>query len=199
MRMYSTNINADVYTHIEMRVKNNTPGTAWRMYFDPAGSAGEGGNSVSFTVNSNNTWQTVTIDMTADADWQGTIDRIRLDPQGYVNGTIDIDYIKVISPSGGNNGGQTHCISYSGTSLTELTLNDASCITVADGLTNKEISIADSDANSSCDIRGSASSKDGTGYHVIDGNWEKISGGWTGTAIQFDVSNNCKYLKLRVR
>lgn len=103
------------------------------------------------------------------------------------------------SNSGSSSGGSTSCITYNSTSLKELTLNSARCVKVTGGLGGKEISIADSDVNPSCDIRGTAKSQDGNGTRVIDGNWEKISGGWTGTTIQFDVSNSCQFLKLRVR
>jgi hypothetical protein len=113
----------------------------------------------------------------------------------FVQGSVNLNYIDFTVSSVSNEG----CIDYTGRGLNELTLNAASCVNVADGLADKEISIADSDANPSCNIRGVASSANGNGTRVIDGNWERIRGGWSGTVINFDVSNNCQYLKLRVR
>ncbi|MBF7073742.1 hypothetical protein ISG33_10070 [Glaciecola sp. MH2013] len=114
-----------------------------------------------------------------------------------IPGTFKACFTRPANADSGNNDGD--CFQYSGRQLTEITLNSASCVVVSGGLSNKEIAIADSDANTSCNIRGSANSADGNGTRVIDGNWEKITGGWSGTRINFTVSNNCPYLKLRVR
>jgi endoglucanase len=113
----------------------------------------------------------------------------------FVQGSVNLNYLQFTESTDSNDA----CIDYTGTGLSELTLNSASCVNVSDGLADKEIAIADSDANPSCNIRGVANSGNGNGSRVIDGNWERISGGWSGTIINFDISNNCPFLKLRVR
>ncbi len=91
------------------------------------------------------------------------------------------------------------CVKYQpGSKLTEITLNNAKCISVSGGLSGKKINFADSDKNTSCDFRAHATAKNSEGSHVIDSNWETVSKNWTGNTITFSQTNDCQYLKLRV-
>lgn len=99
VRLYRANVNAGTYTHVRLKVKNNTSGTAWKMYFKPVGGS-EGGNSINFTVPGDHAWHTYVLKMDSDPDWKGTISSLRLDPQGGVAGTVNVDYVEIISSPG---------------------------------------------------------------------------------------------------
>ena len=94
IRMNDGGFSADIYDRIRIRVRNNTPGTQWRMYFSPVGG-GEGGNSVAFNIPANSGWETIDVIMTADPDWHGQIQSTRIDFGNAVNGTVEIDYIEI--------------------------------------------------------------------------------------------------------
>lgn len=94
IRMNDGGFNADIYDRIRVRVRNNSPGSQWRMYFRPDGGS-EGGNSVPFSIPANSGWETIDVDMTADPDWQGQIQSTRIDFGTAVNGTVEIDYIEI--------------------------------------------------------------------------------------------------------
>ena len=94
IRMNEGSVNADEYAHVRLRVRNQTSGTNWRLYFQPDGGS-EGGNSVAFSPTANSDWETIEIDMTADPDWQGPIDSIRVDFGDAVDGTVQFDYIEI--------------------------------------------------------------------------------------------------------
>jgi hypothetical protein len=97
IRLNDAVFDADVHTVVQMRIKNNSSGTAWKIYFAPAGS-GEVGNFVDFTMTANSSWEMVTVDMTADADFVGAINSIRLDPEGRQSGSVEIDFVQIIAP-----------------------------------------------------------------------------------------------------
>lgn len=101
VRLKQANVDASKYTHVRLKVRNKTNGTAWRLYFKPVGK-GEGGNAISFTVPRSNSWKTYVVKMNTDRDWNGTISSIRLDPQGRVSGTVDVDSVEIISEPGGD-------------------------------------------------------------------------------------------------
>lgn len=95
VRIRNVNVNANTYSKVQFKVRNRTPGTNWKIFFAPKGGS-ERGNSVNVKVPRNGANKTFTVDMTKDRDWKGTIESIRLDPQGSVNGTVEIDMIKFV-------------------------------------------------------------------------------------------------------
>ncbi len=94
MRMNEGSVDADQYSHVRLRVRNQTSGTGWRLYFQPNGGM-EAGNSILFSPTANGDWETIDIDMRGDPDWQGAINTIRVDFGVAVNGTVQFDYIEI--------------------------------------------------------------------------------------------------------
>ncbi len=116
------NLNIDLtgIKYMVVSLKNNSALTNSRIYFQTTASATFAGNSVPFTAVANDTaYREYYIDMTADADWKGTLKQIRVDPVDFRTppttpaGTSGIDYIrletdtivpeKVFSPYPANN------------------------------------------------------------------------------------------------
>lgn len=96
MRLNWGGTNGDTYHVVKMRVRNDSGGSAWRIYFKPQGGT-EGGNSVPVTVPTNGEWEIVTVDMKNDPDFTGTIESIRLDQETLSAGTVDIDYVHLMT------------------------------------------------------------------------------------------------------
>ena len=94
LRMNEGSVDADEYAHVRVRVRNQTSGTDWRLYFQPVGG-GEAGNSIRFSPTALGDWETLEIDMRGDPDWQGDIDTIRIDFGPATDGTVEIDYIEI--------------------------------------------------------------------------------------------------------
>ncbi|MFC7336040.1 hypothetical protein ACFQY0_02530 [Haloferula chungangensis] len=84
-------------SQIELRVRNGTSGTSWRLYYAPVGGSFQG-NYQDFAVTANSDWQTITLDLEGAPGYAGTISKLRLDPQGFAGGTIEIDYIEMKAP-----------------------------------------------------------------------------------------------------
>ncbi len=94
IRMNEGGFDGDLYNMMRVRVRNNTSGTQWKMYFTPDGG-GEAGNSVNFSIPAHSGWEIIDVDMTGDPDWQGNIKSTRIDFGTAVNGTVEIDYIEI--------------------------------------------------------------------------------------------------------
>ena len=80
---------------IKVMLKNDTPSTRGQIYFaTPAGGFSEGRHK-DFTIIPNDTGYTeYTIDMSDNAEWTGTLNRIRLDP-GVAAGSFSVDYFRI--------------------------------------------------------------------------------------------------------
>jgi hypothetical protein len=91
--------------------------------------------------------------------------------------------------------GSCHTINV--TTAVELNLATANCVnfTHSGGLAGKTLAVWDSDANSSCDFRGSVSTN-GTGAMSISANYMAASN-LTGTRATFTSTNGCSFVKVR--
>ena len=80
---------------IKVRLKNETSSTRGQIYFaTPAGGFSEARHK-DFTIIPNDTDYTeYTIDMSDNAEWTGTLTRIRLDP-GVAAGAFSVDYFRI--------------------------------------------------------------------------------------------------------
>lgn len=94
IRMLDGSVNADEYSHVRVRARNQTASTNWLLYFSPEGG-GESGNGVQMNPTANGDWQVFEIDMSADPDWQGQINTLRIDFSNEIEGTVEIDYIEI--------------------------------------------------------------------------------------------------------
>ncbi len=94
IRMNEGSVNADEYSHIRVRARNQTSSTNWLLYFSPEGG-GESGNGVQMNPTANSDWHIFEIDMRSDPDWQGQINTIRIDFSNEIEGSIEIDYIEI--------------------------------------------------------------------------------------------------------
>ncbi|MDQ8183607.1 BNR repeat-containing protein [Pelagicoccus sp. SDUM812005] len=94
LRLNDGSTDANTYSHVRLRVKNNTAGTDWKIFFAPL-DGGEAGNSLNLTPTANGDWETLEVDMRQDPDWQGDIKTIRLDFDTFQSGTVEIDFIEI--------------------------------------------------------------------------------------------------------
>ncbi|WP_062062951.1 glycoside hydrolase family 5 protein [Cellvibrio sp. OA-2007] len=81
---------------------------------------------------------------------------------------------------------------------TEVTLSAGACLRFSQNLSGKTLQVWDSDTNTSCDYRGTATAVGGSGSLSITSNY--VSGtGFTGTDIKLTnaAGNSCKYVKVR--
>jgi len=80
---------------------------------------------------------------------------------------------------------------------TEVAISNSICARFDRGLSGSSLQFWDSDTNTSCDYRGTATSVDGTGSVSINGNY--VTGAVTGTTLKFTAAagSSCNYLKLR--
>jgi len=79
---------------------------------------------------------------------------------------------------------------------TEVTVPAGACFTFGRDLTDKTVQVWDSDANSSCDFRGTIVSLDGSGSFSVNSNYISTSG-FTGKTLKVSAGSSCKYLKVR--
>ena len=99
IRWNKLGLQAASFNHLRIRLRNDTSGSAWKVFFKPSGGV-ERGNSIDFQASGDGVWKTFVLRLDADPDWKGVIDSIRLDPQGSVSGTVKIDYMELISTPG---------------------------------------------------------------------------------------------------
>jgi hypothetical protein len=79
---------------------------------------------------------------------------------------------------------------------TEVTLSAGACLKFDRDLTNETVQVWDSDANSSCDFRGTFASVDGSGSMSITSNYAS-SKPFSGTTLQVQAGYSCDYVKVR--
>jgi hypothetical protein len=89
------------------------------------------------------------------------------------------------------------CHAYSYKDRAELDLSVTNCVDLPVDLAGKTLTVWDSDANPSCDFRGSVEIIDGSGSINISGNY-KSSNTLTGNKLRFVASNGCDFVKMRV-
>ncbi|WP_111979156.1 carbohydrate-binding protein [Algibacillus agarilyticus] len=88
------------------------------------------------------------------------------------------------------------CQTYTGSSKVEFDLTSSSCITFSSDLSSKNFAAWDSNANESCDFRGTISSVDGSGSLTVNANYA-ASSNLSGQTLQFSPNNGCQYIKIR--
>jgi hypothetical protein len=89
------------------------------------------------------------------------------------------------------------CHQYSGNDRVELDLRTTSCVNLTRDLGNKTLQVWDSDSNKQCDFRGVVESLDGLGQLNVDSNY-RSSNQLSGTIINFNASNACDFVKIRI-
>ncbi|WP_035016285.1 right-handed parallel beta-helix repeat-containing protein [Catenovulum agarivorans] len=107
-------------------------------------------------------------------------------------------------PEDPNDGGTTptdpsgcdSSVSVNWNSKTEITLAGATCVDFGQSLSGENVQFWDSDANSSCNFRGSVSSIDGSGSLEITSNYVSSSS-FSGTTLQLVANNGCEFIKVR--
>ncbi|WP_049722940.1 polysaccharide lyase [Gilvimarinus polysaccharolyticus] len=78
----------------------------------------------------------------------------------------------------------------------EINLYHYSCLQFTSNLAGKTFAVWDSDAQPSCDFRGSIQSVDGSGSVTVPDNYQATNS-LTGTKLNINASNGCNYLKVR--
>jgi hypothetical protein len=88
------------------------------------------------------------------------------------------------------------CANYVIGSRQEIDLRGTNCLDFPFNLAPKTLQVWDSDLNSSCNFRGEVRSANGSGTLNISKNYHS-SESLTGTKIEFDASNGCRFVKIR--
>ncbi len=79
---------------------------------------------------------------------------------------------------------------------TEVTLSAGACLQFDRDLAGETVQFWDSDANSSCDFRGTFASVDGNGSYTVTSNYGS-TGAFSGTRLQVAAGYTCHYVKVR--
>jgi|GEM_PF-801393 len=88
-------INAGSNGHVYVRLKNNSSSTGIQVYFITNSDTSYGESKVvNYEISSYSDYAVYDLDMSANANWTGTIKQIRFDPAN-AGGTIEIDYIRI--------------------------------------------------------------------------------------------------------
>lgn len=101
--------------------------------------------------------------------------------------------------SDGGDNGDSSCANYVDIAWnlrTEVTLSAGTCVRFTQDLAGETLQVWDSDANSSCDFRGSITSVDGAGSVSVTSNYLS-SNALSGKIFSLAPNNNCAYVKLR--
>jgi hypothetical protein len=95
-------INLTGLSHVVVRLSNRTPLTNGKVYFQTVASPTFVGNSVAFTMVSNDPGYTdYYVDMRGDPEWTGILKQLRLDPGDFrspvtpVSGSFSLDWIRL--------------------------------------------------------------------------------------------------------
>lgn len=101
-----TAFDAGEYQKIVVRAKRNGGAGSSRLYFstleDPVMDEQK---SLPFDIPENGSFHERALDMSAHPHWTGTVNALRIDPFDSGIGTMELDYLRVLSgSSGGNNG-----------------------------------------------------------------------------------------------
>lgn len=88
-----------LYRYVRIRMKNGTSSTVGQIYFttQASGSWSES-KSKAFTIAANSGYTDYVVDMGTNANWTGTVTRLRVDPINAA-GTASMDYIRVTGAS----------------------------------------------------------------------------------------------------
>jgi GH43 family beta-xylosidase len=92
------NISATDYKYVVVSMKNNTNSTNAELFWTKFSDGAYSSYKVDFSISPNDTKQRYyIIDLSANANWNGTIKQLRLDPTTMVtSGTVEIDFIKFV-------------------------------------------------------------------------------------------------------
>ena len=94
----SLNLYASIAKQIKINMQNSTSNTQGKIYFiTNTDTVYNDLKSVNFTITANDSgFIEDSINMIQNANWNGIIKQIRIVPFGSVNGTLKIDYVKVV-------------------------------------------------------------------------------------------------------
>jgi hypothetical protein len=101
-----------------------------------------------------------------------------------------------VDPDPVDPGSCSNTISVPWNSRTEVTLSAGTCLKFNSDLSNETLQFWDSDANSSCNFRGTFKSVDGSGSMTISSNYASGKP-FTGTTLQVQEGYSCNYVKVR--
>ncbi len=90
------NADAAANPYVVIRMKETAEGTAQLFWGTVAENGMTEAKSTRFPTGNANTWQTHIIDLTAHAEWTGTIRQLRIDPAGGDTGSVDVDFVRVV-------------------------------------------------------------------------------------------------------
>ena len=90
------NVSASDYKYIIVSMQNQTSSNTAELFWSTTASPNfDGAKRVSFAITPNDTKQrTYIIDLSANANWNGSIKQLRIDPTLASSGTVKIDYVK---------------------------------------------------------------------------------------------------------
>ncbi|QKX16995.1 right-handed parallel beta-helix repeat-containing protein [Microbulbifer sp. YPW1] len=100
------------------------------------------------------------------------------------------------SSSSGGGGSCSTIITIPWDQRTEVTLQAGACVQFDRDLSGESLQVWDSDANPSCDFRGTITSVDGSGSLAVSSNYAS-SNGFSGTTLKYQPNNGCYYVKTR--
>lgn len=93
---YYPDINADANKHVLISMRTTTGTTAELFWTTPADPFHRAGRSAQFPIISDNNFHTYVIDLTANPEWKGIVNGLRLDPTEAASGSFAVDYIRVV-------------------------------------------------------------------------------------------------------
>jgi hypothetical protein len=88
-------IDASIYKHLQVRLKNTATGTLDLFFQTTADSAWSAAELVSTSVPSSSGYVTYTVNMGSNTNWAGTIKSLRLDPPGGSGDTASLDFVRI--------------------------------------------------------------------------------------------------------
>ncbi len=100
LRGPETSIGAEMLTELQIRYRidaSATPTMDILWYVDGAYNSGQ---TMNFPIVIDNEWHNVTVDLSSNFTWQGTVTWLRLSPVGQPatsGGQVEIDYIRICS------------------------------------------------------------------------------------------------------
>ncbi|MEA2068555.1 MAG: hypothetical protein U9P12_05090, partial [Verrucomicrobiota bacterium] len=98
-----TGINADLYKQVQLRLRmDSTRSTTTVQFFFWPKNGGDSFTEKSFGFPQDNQWHEITMDLSSNTNWTGTIDRIRLDPTTVSDATVSVDWIRFMGDLDGD-------------------------------------------------------------------------------------------------
>jgi len=91
--------NSEQYSTLEITYKNSTEDTNAEFYWTSSNGGWAAERCLGFSTIADDQWHTITLDLSQNANWSGTITQIRLDPTQNGSGLFEIDSLRFV-PTG---------------------------------------------------------------------------------------------------